>query len=127
IEIGRRWRESGGGNVARSGAQRAGPEKVTAAGNQSRRMQRWDWRRPLLPGAGPLARVHPALALVAVLAVFAAGVWWGGVGGVLVLGFLALTVSGLLAATWPRLSVPDRVLRLAVITVLVSIALQRWG
>ncbi|MGH4026698.1 MAG: DUF6703 family protein [Pseudonocardiaceae bacterium] len=113
--------------MARSGAQGAGPEKVTPAGNGPRRVQRRDWRRPLLPGAGPLARVHPAIAFVAVLAVFAAGVWWGGAAGALLLGLLALGVGGLLAATWPRLSAPDRALRLAVIAVIVSIALQRWG
>jgi hypothetical protein len=90
-------------------------------------MTRRDWRRPLLPGTGPLARVHPAIAFVAVLVVFAVGVWWGGAVGALLLGLLALAVSGLLAVTWPRLSAPDRALRLAVITVIVSIALQRWG
>ncbi|HEX2297785.1 MAG TPA: hypothetical protein VHH34_04575 [Pseudonocardiaceae bacterium] len=123
--------------MARSGAQGPGPEKVTPRGNESRgnesrgsepqRRQRPDWRRPLLPGAGPLARVHPVVAFVAVLAVFAVGVWWGGAAGAALLGLLALAVSGVLAAAWPRLSGPDRALRLAVIAVLVAIALQRWG
>lgn len=118
--------------MAGSGPPGAGPEKVTPQGNEPRkheprRIERRDWRRPLLPGAGPLARVHPAIAFVAVLLVFATGAWWGGAAGALLLGLLALAVSGLLAATWPGLSAPDRALRLAVIAVIVSIALQRWG
>ncbi|MCA1671706.1 MAG: hypothetical protein LC799_05725 [Actinobacteria bacterium] len=88
---------------------------------------RRDWRHPLLPGAGPLARVHPAIAFVAVLVVFAVGVWWGGPAGALLLGLLAIAVGGLLAAAWPQLSAPDRVVRLVALAVLVAIALQRWG
>jgi hypothetical protein len=118
--------------VARSGPHGPGPEKGTSEGIAPQEIEpqgigRRGWRRPLLPGAGPLARVHPAIAFVAVLVVFAVGVWWGGAAGALLLGFLALAVSGLLAAAWPRLSAPDRALRLAVIAVIISIALQRWG
>lgn len=108
--------------MAGNGSQGAGPERVAP-----RRKEPRDWRRPLLPGAGPLARVHPAVAFLAVLLVFAAGVWQGGAVGALLLGLLALAAGGLLAATWPRLSAPDRALRLAVIAVVVSVALQRWG
>ncbi|HEU0088859.1 MAG TPA: DUF6703 family protein [Pseudonocardiaceae bacterium] len=89
------------------------------------RIRRTDWRRPLLPGAGPLMRVHPAIAFVAVLLVFAVGVGWGGLLGALVLGLLAVAVGALLAATWPRLSPSERALRVLVLVVLVAIALQR--
>ena len=85
------------------------------------------WRRPLLPGEGPLARVHPAVAFGAVLVVFAVGVWWGGTAGALLLGLLAIGVAGLLAVTWPRLTAPERALRITTLAVLVAIALQRWG
>ncbi|MGH3795194.1 MAG: hypothetical protein ACRDSP_09925 [Pseudonocardiaceae bacterium] len=90
------------------------------------RIGRKDWRRPLLPGEGPLTRVHPAIAFFAVLAVFAVGVWWGGAPGALLLGLLAAGVGGLLAVTWSRLAAQERALRLAVLAVLVAIALQRW-
>lgn len=88
---------------------------------------RKDWWRPLLPGAGPLARVHPAVAFIAVLVVFAVGVWWGGPLGALLLGLLAVAVAALLAATWPRLSAPERAVRVLVLATLVAIALQRWA
>lgn len=85
-----------------------------------------NWRRPLLPGQGPLARVHPAIAFVAVLAVFAVGVWWGGAPGALLLGLLALGVGLLLMATWSRLTTPDRAVRLVVLATLIAIAMQRF-
>lgn len=82
-------------------------------------------RRPLLPGNGPLARVPPALAFVVVLAVFVLGVWLGGVAGAAVLMLLAGGAGVLLAAAWPRLSAPERTVRLLVIVVVVAIALER--
>lgn len=91
------------------------------------RTGRKDWRRPLLPGAGPLARLHPAIGFVMVLVVFAVGVWWGGPLGVLLLGLLVVAVAVLLAATWPRLSAPERAVRVLVLAMLVAIALQRWA
>lgn len=71
--------------------------------------------------------MHPALAFIAVLVVFAVGVWWGGPVGALLLGVLALGAGGLLVATWSRLSGPDRAVRILVLAVLVAIALQRWA
>jgi hypothetical protein len=71
--------------------------------------------------------VHPAVAFGAVLVVFAVGVWWGGAAGALLLGLLAIGVARLLAATWPRLTAPERALRITTLAVLVAIALQRWG
>lgn len=85
-----------------------------------------DWRRPMLPGAGPLSRVHPAVAFLGVLLVFAAGIWWGGAAGALLLGLLAVGVGVLLAVAWPRLATPDRVIRVVVLLVLVGIALNVW-
>lgn len=84
-------------------------------------------RRKLLPGDGPLAGVHPALAFLVVLAVFVLGVWLGGVAGALVLGSLAAAVGVLLAVTWPGLTPTERSLRLLVLLVVVAIALQRLG
>ena len=84
-----------------------------------------DRRRPLLPGNGPLARVPPVLAFVAVLAVFLLGVWLGGVPGAAMLVALAGGAGVLLAATWPRLSAPERTVRLLVIVVVLGIALER--
>ena len=82
-------------------------------------------RRRLLPGNGPLARVPPALAFVAVLAVFVLGVWLGEAAGAAVLVLLAAVAGALLAAAWPRLSAPERTVRLLVIVVVVAIALER--
>lgn len=82
-------------------------------------------RRKLLPGDGPLSGVHPAVAFVVVLAVFALGVWLGGVAGALVLGSLAATVGVLLAVTWPGLTATERSIRLLVLLIVVAIALQR--
>jgi hypothetical protein len=98
------------------------PEK----NRSSRAVNRRNWQRPLLPGDGLLARAHPVLAFVAVLLVFTVGVWWGGAPGALLLGLLALGVGVLLAATWSRLTAPDRAVRLLVLTMLVAIAAQRF-
>ncbi len=84
-----------------------------------------DRGRPLLPGNGPTARVPAALAFVAVLAVFVLGVWLGGVAGAAVLALLAGGAGALLAASWSRLSAPERTVRLLVIVVVVGIALER--
>lgn len=84
-------------------------------------------RRPLVPGDGPLARVPPLLAFLAVLAVFVLAVWLGGVlgGGLLLL--LAAGVAALLAAAWPRLTAPERTVRVVVLLIVVAIALERLG
>jgi hypothetical protein len=57
-----------------------------------------------------------------VVVVFAAGVIVGGMIGAVLLGLLALGVAALLAATWPRLSPAQRVVRVLVLAVLVAIA-----
>jgi hypothetical protein len=75
-----------------------------------------------LPGDGPLARVPAVVVFVVVIAVFLAAVLMGGVLGALLLGLLAVGVTGLLAATWTRLSFGERVLRVLVLTVLVAVA-----
>lgn len=82
-------------------------------------------RRKLLPGDGPLADVHPLLAFLVVLVVFALGIWLGGVVGALVLGSLAAAVGVLLALTWPGLTATERSIRLLVLLTVVAIALQR--
>ncbi len=58
-------------------------------------------------------------------AVFALGVWLGGVVGALVLCSLAAAVGVLLALTWPGLTATERSIRLLVLLAVVAIALQR--
>lgn len=89
--------------------------------------RRGDRRRKLLPGNGPLAGVHPLLAFLAVLAVFALGVWLGGPLGALLLGLLAAAIGVLLAVTWSRLSGSERAIRLLVLLVVIAIAFERLG
>lgn len=81
--------------------------------------------RRLVPGEGPLARVHPALAFAVVLGLFVLGVWWGGVAGAALLLALAAGTGVLLATAWPRLAAPERAVRLVVVLVVVGIALER--
>lgn len=81
-------------------------------------------RARLLPGDGPLARVSPLLAFVAVAAVFVVGVLVKGAVGALLLGALAVGVAVLLAATWRVLAPAQRVLRVLVLGVLVVIAVS---
>lgn len=99
----------------------------STGGAEVARDRRKQPRRRLLPGDGPLAGVHPALAFLVVLAVFALGVWLGGVAGALLLGALAAAVGVLLAVTWPGLTATERSIRLLVLLVVVAIALQRLG
>ena len=81
-------------------------------------------RAPLLPGAGSLAKVPPALVFFTVLILFAAAIVIRGPLGAALLGVLALGVAGLLAATWPVLAPPARAGRLVVLGVLVAVALM---
>jgi predicted neutral ceramidase superfamily lipid hydrolase len=76
----------------------------------------------LLPGNGPLSRVPPVAAFLAVVAVFAIGALIGGAIGALVLGVLALGMAGLLASTWGALSTSQRAVRVFVLLILVAIA-----
>ena len=92
-----------------------------ARGPAPRGRSRAAQRAPIVPGSGPLARVPPVAAFVVVVAVFATGVIVGGVLGTVLLGLLAAGVVALLVATWPRLTVPERVVRLLVLAVLVAL------
>ena len=83
-------------------------------------------RGRLLPGDGPLARVHPLVVFVVVAAVFAAGAIVGGTLGFALLILLAAAVAVLLATTWPRLAPRERVLRVLVLAVLVVVAFGVW-
>ncbi|MQA17177.1 MAG: hypothetical protein GEV09_24525 [Pseudonocardiaceae bacterium] len=67
------------------------------------------------------------LAFLAVLAVFALGVWLGGPLGALLLGLLAAAIGVLLAVTWSRLSGSERAIRLLVLLVVIAIAFERLG
>lgn len=83
---------------------------------------RGGFRRRLVPGSGPFAAVPPLAAFLVVAAVFAAGVVVGGPVGAALLAGIAVLVGLLLAATWARLSPPERVLRLLVLLVVVAVA-----
>lgn len=76
----------------------------------------------MVPGDGPLARVPVPAVFAVVVIVFAAGVIVGGLLGAVLLGVLALAVAALLAATWPRLTPAERVVRVLVLAILVAIA-----
>jgi hypothetical protein len=91
-----------------------------AGGQQSRRGRR-DLKAPLLPGAGPLARVPAAAVFGLVLALFVVGVVVRGPVGAGLLGALALVVLGLLGATWRVLSTADRALRIVVFVIVVVV------
>lgn len=93
------------------------------ANGRGRRPARGDLRRPLLPGAGPLAGVPPVLVFAVVALVFAAGVLLGGFVGALLLALLAAGVATLLATTWNRMSRPERVARSAILVVLVLVTI----
>lgn len=81
-------------------------------------------RTPLLPGRGPLARVPPAAAFLAVIAVFGLGVWLRGPLGAGLLGVLALALLALLASTWRLLTAGQRVGRVLVVLLLAVIAVS---
>lgn len=84
---------------------------------------RKNMRAPLLPGQGPLARARPLAVFVVVIGLFAAGVLVSGVVGALLLGLLAAGVVVLLATTWRVLGPTERVLRLVVLAILVTVAI----
>jgi hypothetical protein len=79
-------------------------------------------RAPLIAGHGPLAKVSPLLAFIAVVGLFTAGVLVRGVLGAALLGLLAAGVAVLLAATWQALSPGHRFGRVLVLAVLVAVA-----
>jgi hypothetical protein len=85
---------------------------------------RRDSRAALMPGSGPLAKVPPVAAFVAILAVFGVAVWLRGVAGAILLGALDLAVLGLLAGTWAALRPADRVLRVVVVLILAGVAIS---
>jgi hypothetical protein len=79
-------------------------------------------RTPLLPGNGPLARVPPAAAFLAVLVVFGLAAWLRGPVGAGLLGLLAFGLLALLAATWRLLSPVQRGARVFVLVILLLVA-----
>jgi hypothetical protein len=67
--------------------------------------------------------VRPLAVFVVVIGLFAAGVLVSGAIGALLLGVLAVGVGVLLATTWRVLAPAERVLRLAVLAILVTVAI----
>lgn len=93
----------------------SGPRGRTRAARRSR----------LLPGEGPLARVPAVAAFLGVLVVFVVAVLVAGVVGAVLLVALAVGVALLLAATWSRLTGPERAGRCLVLAVLVAVAVAQ--
>ncbi|WP_424184916.1 DUF6703 family protein [Actinokineospora sp. G85] len=83
-------------------------------------------RSPLLPGRGPLAKVPPAAAFLAVVVWFAAGVLIRGPVGAVSLVALAAGVGVLLAGTWRVLAPAQRFGRVLVLCLLVAVAISVW-
>jgi hypothetical protein len=81
-------------------------------------------RAPLLAGDGPLARIPPLAVFLVVAAVFTLGVIVGGGTGALMLGLLAAGVAVLIAATWRVLEPNQRVGRVLILAILVSVAIS---
>ncbi|HEX6346711.1 hypothetical protein [Umezawaea sp.] len=82
------------------------------------------FKRTLIPGGGPLAKVSGSLAFLLVIVLFAAGVLVRGVLGAALLGILLVGVLALLAATWKLLPPAGRVLRIVVVLVLVAVMIS---
>jgi hypothetical protein len=84
---------------------------------------RRDSRAPLVAGSGPLSRVPPAVAFLAVIVIFALAVWLRGGVGAALLGLLGAGVLALLAVTWQALRPAERVLRVVVVLILAGVAI----
>lgn len=83
-----------------------------------------DFKRTLIPGRGPLAKVPAPVMFLLVLALFGVGVWVRGPVGATLLGVLVVGVATLLAVTWRYLEPSARVLRVLVLGVLVLVTLS---
>jgi hypothetical protein len=86
--------------------------------------RRVDNRAPMIAGSGPLAKVPPLVAFLAVIVVFGLAVWLRGSVGAVLLGVLGLGVLALLAATWQALRPADRLLRVIVVLILAGVAVS---
>lgn len=86
--------------------------------------RRRDSRAPMVAGNGPLSRVPPAVAFLAVIVVFALAVWLRGGIGAALLGLLGVGVLAMLAVTWQVLRPVERVLRVVVVLILAGIAIS---
>jgi hypothetical protein len=75
-------------------------------------------------GDGPLAKVTPLAAFVAVLVVFGVAVWLRGAVGALLLAVLGVGVLAMLAVTWQALRPSERMLRVLVILILAGVAIS---
>lgn len=78
----------------------------------------------LVAGDGPLSRVPPLGAFLAVAVLFVVGVLVGGLFGALLLGALALAIAVMLAATWEALAPSQRFGRVLVLVILVVVAVS---
>jgi hypothetical protein len=87
----------------------------------TRRPTRQSRRAPLIVGRGPLAKVPPFGAFLAVIVLFGLGVWLRGPIGATLLAVLDIGVLVLLAGTWRALSSSARVMRLVVVAILLAV------
>jgi hypothetical protein len=72
-----------------------------------------------------LATLPPWLPFLAMLVLILVGSWVGGAVGTVLIGLAALVVAWLLYLSWPRLTPPERMMRLAVLALVVAVAITR--
>ena len=78
--------------------------------------------RGSIPLLRPLAGLPPWLPFLAVLALILAGAVFGGPGGAVAIGLAVLVLGWLLYLSWPRLTPLERLMRLAVLAVVLAVA-----
>jgi len=87
----------------------------------TRRPTRRSYRAPLIAGRGPLAKLPPLAAFVAVIVLFGLGVWLRGVIGATLMAVLDIGVLTLLAGTWRALGSSARVMRVVIVIILLAV------
>lgn len=72
-----------------------------------------------------LATLPPWLPFLVMLVLILVGGWVGGAVGTVLIGLAALVVAWLLYLSWPRLTPPERMMRLAVLALVAAVAVTR--
>lgn len=72
-----------------------------------------------------LATLPPWLPFLVMLVLILVGGWVGGAVGTVLIGLAALVVAWLLYLSWPRLTAPERMMRLAVLALVAAVAVTR--
>lgn len=72
-----------------------------------------------------LATLPPWLPFLLMLALILVGGFVGGIVGTVLIGLAALVVAWLLYLAWPRLTPPERLMRVAVLALVAAVAVTR--